>query len=939
MYGSSPPPHTVPDEAVLLRTLAHLDEEGSAVSVVRIVERWSDLGALPVAALVAEARAFLRLFQVDRAWMRIKEALAQDPDSVDALVLLVEVFLHRGWPERASEPLKRLDDLAPRHARLDALKSAVAGPVVAPPADARGIERSGDAERILPLVEHYLATGSVLRAQSLLERLHRGGAGDETRIAALLWGIRGEYLDGAESLEELVSSLGVAAEPEEWAARDHTESMASLPDRDAGSHKVDRTDGAHGRVSFPSLFRRASSPAPALGDEDEVTMAAVMAGSEELQDPPTHETFAHGMEGDGDPDSTQVLDIIGSHSGPASEPVSTVDPLRRPLDLRSLQALHQQEQPDGWADDADDDLVVLMRREPLRDPATEPTRHRLVGVIEKVPLPPPLPEGLPGEDEETPAVSPALALGVPDASDESNDTPAPTGGSGRRRVAHAVGVGVGLVGLLWCGVRYMEGVAADGIVDEVHRAVLQSDAARLEALSLSLREQVDKASAPAGTLAAELALVDSILYREHTGGLGRLGSARKALAIAASSRATPSTELALAEGALRWAEGDGPAASAALRDAPEDSLLRARIATEIALEGGDPEAVRAAWVSPGLPASAPWLAALAPGVAALSQGTEAAAAEATRLQGLGDLALVPVLADGWTGAAPAARLKAIDALLSRATTMPAQQTARLQAARALLLLELGRDGARVVAEETVRDAPHSAPAWHAAGAIALHDGRVREALDAFTACADVRPADEACARGGVQTLIELDRLDEAARLARSPQSRAWVAAERGEPAPAVDGPLGVYAASIAAVQDPSLVSAARLAEVVSVLKASSSVLDQLLAPRAEALRLRLLGDDANGDELRALMQSAGQDPIVAVHLAARAEDRGDMVRAASLLAAGALRSPESARVHHARGLLLYAPSTLNEARSAWRRYLDLGPSGPRAARVRERLGR
>ncbi|MEC8425187.1 MAG: hypothetical protein VX000_15490, partial [Myxococcota bacterium] len=743
---------------------------------------------------------------------------------------------------RAAEPLERLDDLAPGHAGMDALRAAAAGPVVAPPSDAREIERSGDAARMLPLVEHYLATGSVLRAQSLLERLHRGGAGDEPRVAALLWGIRGEYLDGSDDLEQLVSSLGVAPDPEEWAARDHTESVAGPPGRVGGAHKVERPEGAQGRISFPALFRQASNPEPARAEEDEVTVAAVMADRHELQDPPTHESLAGEMEGDGDPDSTQVLDIIGSHAGQGGEPAPSRDPLRRPLDLRSLQALHPEdgEASDTWADDADDDLVVLMRKEPLGDPETEPTRHRLVGVIEKVPVPPPLPEGLPGEDEETPAVSPAVVAPPPSAPVASNETPSHRAGGRRQRLAQAVGVGIALVTLLWCGVRYMQGVAADGIVDEVHRAVLLSDAVRLRSLSRSLREQVDKASAPAGTLAAELALVDSVLYREHTGGHGRLVRARDALAIAAGSRATPKTELALAEGALRWAEGDGPAATDALRDAPEDSLLRARIATEIALEKGDAEAVRAAWISPERPASAPWLASLAPGVAAASMGPEAAAEEARRLQGLGDAALVPVLADGWTGAAPAARLKAINALLLRATTMPAQQTARLGAARALLLLELGGGDARAAAEETVREAPQSAPAWFAAGAIALHDGRVREALDAFTSCADVRPADQACARGGVQTLIELDRLDEAAAIARSPETRAWVAAERGEPAVGADGPLGGYAAGIAAIDEPVQGPAARLAEVVSMFGASASVLDRLLAPRAEALRLRLL---------------------------------------------------------------------------------------------------
>lgn len=941
MHGTPTSRQATPDEETLLRAIVRLDQAGEAVSVVRLAERWADAGALPVSARVAEARAFLTLFQVDRAWVRLKEALTEEPDHVEALALLVEVFVRRGWPGRAQDPLERLGALAPTHERIEALRAAVAAPVAAAPEDAREIERSGDPARMLPLVEHYLATGSVLRAQSLLERVRRGGAEDDPRVRDLLWGIRGEYLDRTADLQELLASFGVRPDPEEWSGADHTESLRMRQDGAPATQEVGRTDAARAGVSFPSLFRQAQGLGPSLGDEDEVTMASVMAGSEELQDPPTYESPEDLLEGDGDPDSTQILDIIGAPGGGSGEETPPADPLRRPLDLRRLKALHPEDlsDPDSWAGDEDGDLVVLTRREPAVDPETEPEKQGLVGVIENVPVPPPLPEGLPGQDEETPEVSPivhAPLLDEPPDTEDSEVVWRASDGGERRRFAIAIGVGSALGGLLWGGVRYMESVAAEGIVEEVHRAALMADSSALEGLAHSLQEQIEKEVAPVGALSAELALVESVLFRHHTGSPDSLERARAALLVAESSRATPESELALAEGALRWAEGDGAAAKAALVRAPADSLLRARIATEIALEAGDPAEAEDAWISPDSPAAAPWLASLGPGVAALTDGPEAAAAAAAGLKGLGDVALVPVLAEGWTGAPPAARLKAINALLQRAPSLPIQQTARLQAARALLLLELERSGAATVAADSVRAAPKSAEAWHAAGVISLHEGRVQKALESFESCAGARPAGADCARGLVHALVELDRLDEARKVARSPELRAWVAAERGEPSEPT-GDIGGYAAGLAALEDPDPSVVTALARTVTLLGASSDPLARRLSARSEALRLRLLGADAPISDLRALNRAGGRDPLVAVHLAARAEALGDAGRAARLLAEGALGSPESARVHHARGLLLFSPRTMDEARAAWRRYLDLGPTGPRADHVRKRV--
>ena len=308
-------------------------------------------------------------------------------------------------------------------------------------------------------------------------------------------------------------------------------------------------------------------------------------------------------------------------------------------------------------------------------------------------MPPPILEGLPGEDEDTPAVASAVVAPLlVEAEDDELDWRV-TRGSERRRIAVGLGLGVALGGMLLPGIRYMEDASTQGIVDEVHRAVLVADTHRLEGLSASLREQIEKQTAQEGVLSAELALVESVLYREHTGRPEQLERARAAAAVARAERRTSAAELALAEGALRWAEGDGPGATAALAEAPATSLIRRRIETELALERGDAALASAAWQPLDEPGAVPWLASLEPGVvASWTEGSDAAVKSAGRLAGLGDVALVPVLSEGWAGTAVEAHVNAIDALLGRATGLPVQQRGTTRATRALLMFsqETGR---------------------------------------------------------------------------------------------------------------------------------------------------------------------------------------------------------------------------------------------------------
>ncbi len=956
-----------PDPAALLPALATLQHRGDPVSVVRLVERWAEEGAVPPVARVAEARAFLALCQVDRAWMQLKAVLAAEPEHADALALLTEVFARRGWASRAQDTLVKLAGVAPRHPELDGLRARVAAAAPATPAGARDIERDGTPEQVLGLAEHYLATGSVLRAQSLLERLRRGGAGDDPRVEALLWGIRGEFLDRPGSTRELVESLVDQGRVDEWDGPDRTEAGIGAPEH---TQEVGRGGAAGGRggPAFPSLFRREGGDGDEMGEEDDVTMASVMAGAEDLADPPTREDGdAQAGPDDGGfeefADSTEILDVIPQGGGGGPGAPAGADPLRRPLDLRSLQI--QDEPPateDSWVED-DDGLVVLTRREPLPDPDTapDPGDRPPIEVIEKVPVPPPLPEGLPGEDEDTPPVQPAIVPPLEDAAlgEPSEEAPARRGRP-LWPLAVAVGVVVGLAG--WLGFRNMKQAAVSGVVDEVHGALAVGDARALGALAATLQEQLDAGASPRGVLAAELALVQAVRFDEATGDPADRAAAAAALEIAASGGA-PAFELGLARSALAWADGDlrGAADALVASDGPEP--IRDHLAARVALALGADAAARAAWTPPAVPRDAPRLASLGPGVASLDG--DAAAAEATAaLAGAGPVALVPALAEGWVGSPPAGRLAAIERLLEGNAALEPRPRGRLLAARVDLLRELGRASAADAAlKEAVKEAGRSPEVRYRVGADALARGAVRSSLEHFEACRATRRFDAPCARGAVQALLELDRLDEAAALVLAlPEGDlravlgAWVSAERGEPGaaaadiapwmegrrPAATGSiagLARYVAGIVAVEaDDATVrgqGADALARSARLLRASGDPLDAVTATRASALRVRLLGAQAPATEVDA---AASADPVALLHLAARAEALGSAGAARSLLDRAARSAPESARVHHARGLLAFSPATMDEARTAWRRYLDLGPTGPRADRVRERIG-
>lgn len=435
-----------PSPSEIERALALLEREGDVQGVVRIVELWERSGQVSLAGLLAQARAFLRLCLMDRAWVRLREAAQRAPDNAEVLALTARVFLARGWPSRAQRLLTQLQELHPAHPELPVLLARVGEPPPAPPANARELERSTDTRQLLSLVEIYLATGSFLRARSLLDRIKRLDP-HNYRVDLLSWGVQGDFLPRGRSLAELVRE---AVEPGDWDAAEHTVNArraellgADPPTMEAGREVMDLSGPS---AAFPDLFR---GPGPRGGHgarglepaDEEVTAAMGLATPEQMQEVVEDERTDGGLPPEeGTRGDTQIMQVIRKPGGSlglvgaeghlhqeVAPPAAPPDP----LDLRAWQrslgvAPTGVEEPapaeePSWLEAEDEDLVVLTRREEApAPPEPAPAREHPIEVIEKHPSPPLSPPPVaPFLDVDTqvlprrrPSPSPAMLVGL-----------------------------------------------------------------------------------------------------------------------------------------------------------------------------------------------------------------------------------------------------------------------------------------------------------------------------------------------------------------------------------------------------------------------------------------------------------------------------------------------------------------------------------------------
>jgi tetratricopeptide (TPR) repeat protein len=978
--GSTPVSDTDGIEQRLTHTLRCLVEEGNHRGVVRLVERWAQQGGLTQDALIGQAQAFMALRLMDRAWVRLQEARERGPDNVDVQLLTAEMFIDRGWPARARRILERIPVEDTGSERLDRLRQAAAQPPAQPPENAQEVERTGDAEALLGLAERYLAAGSFMRAESLLERLIREGSGTE-RVSDLLWGIRGEYISQKQSTEDLLRELSPDDWLSEWEGIDRTESLRAVedtvhdPEAAARSLLGESGDRGDGRPAFPNLFRRDGTiDDTTLGDEDEVTVASQMATVEQMGDAPAQQHTDPGISQTGDGNDTRIMTFItkdgqlGDVDGPIHRKVEPR--VKSGVGLGSTLDLRAQSDglldPDGFLEEEDQDLIVMTRRERSEAPARSRSTIPVPLVDRRTETDVPLPRRSEDVVSRRPdrSARPERLMADPD----TDDLLGPRRRK-RRRMLQLLAM-AGLAGLVvvivgWALVFGLHRMAGHQVVEETHAGLASGVFRTVQELEAKLENQVGAEREPYATRVVELAMVRIFLWADYTGDTERLVAAQDGLQWARNNGAPPE-EVALATGFLRLAMGDGRSAQMHAATVDTDSALGRELIARVVLARAQPQLMDEAWqrIRRGSAATTLGERLAAEGLAtALGHVDQAAQIRTALLAEHSENPFVQLarFERGWTAENPRKRLTALSAVMSsQEGKWSPRQESRFHAARARILAEMGLDTLAMGAwqKALIVDPTHPVYLYIAAGA-SLWQGKVLSALDDLNRCLGGRPWDGACRRGTIQALIDLDRLQTARQTVdswRAPGESvdhldAWVSLAEGKNGAALellaaggsDGTMGTglasYVQGMAMTRLGNSGADAMLEGVVSHLADSPDPLDRILAARAEAARMPL-NDSSVARRLEArAIEIAPSDPVVHLEIGRYYETHRRHRDASDAFDLAARRGAENARAHHARGLFYFDPKRdMRLARVAWRRYMDLQPDGERADRIRSRMG-
>jgi hypothetical protein len=333
----------------------HLAAKGDHRSLISLVTRWAQTGEPTQVARLAEARSFLELRMVDKAIGRVRDLVDADPPEVEALLIVGEAQLIRGWTREGRKSAERGLGIRPDHAGLRALLERASEAPTNPEEEASEAETASPAE-LIRLAEHQMALGAFVRARGLLERVRRK-VPDHRWAKDLLWAIDGEYL-AEGSLAELCERWG----PElpvltEISAADDVEHTESARSRD-----LDLDDRRSSRA-FPALFRNLANGATGEepSSEPELTAVSAMAQSTQLR------ATEPGERTDPGGDDTQIVRILKPARSTGQDPDAQVTAVNL-AELRvAAKSKSAGAQDYAGGDDEDDALIVHTRREDATD--------------------------------------------------------------------------------------------------------------------------------------------------------------------------------------------------------------------------------------------------------------------------------------------------------------------------------------------------------------------------------------------------------------------------------------------------------------------------------------------------------------------------------------------------------------------------------------------
>jgi tetratricopeptide (TPR) repeat protein len=964
------------------QVLRRLSDVGDSRGVVRLVERWAEHGNLNQAARLAEARAFIDLRLMDRAWVRLREAAEAEPESIEVQLLMAEMFIERGWPGRARKNLKRVSaaefDEFEAH-WMERLKVGASESPKGPPDNAQDIEVSGTADNILFLAEQYLAAGSLVRAESLLERLIRDGF-SPPRVSDLLWGIRGSFTSAGKSSDELLNELSGDERVAEWSSIELTDSAIPL-DETAHVSPEDLPEPLNDQEEmrgFPTLFRREDEPVDCTDmGEEEVTVSSMRASAELLGEV--------GGGGHTDPDltpgpgrgDTRIMEFITHGDGTSLQSSQGVIHKSVPssvpstLDLRVHQETYLPPEDETFLEDEDQDLIIMTRREgegagrrSSRDSRVEslrgPSKAKSVSLVRRPSRKTKTRSGM--EERVAREIAQQTASEKFGSLGPEPDTDDMVAGVRRiprqfsRMVGYAAVVGAVTLLCAWLVVYVLHWIASGQIVQESHEVIVSGDYQSLKELEAKLAGQVEAEREPTEVRALELALIRTILWSQYTGDASRMEAAQDGFATAQIND-MPKEELAVVNGFLRLAMGDIEAVPEAIEQLDMNDSVHRVLAARYALFLGKERTSRELLerMGPEEP-DMPLMEMLAREslYTALDDQPEAINLRRQLIDLHPDNPFVQIsrFHEEWDEQGVEERLLELaDVMESLPGPVAPRQEGRLHAQRAMLLTEKGD---HELAKESwlaalVVDPAHPQFLYAAAGQ-KLEDNQLLSGLDDLNRCLGARPWDFACRRGTIQVLIELDRLNTARQMVDAWADRktrvldAWVSWAEGKPEDAfvsLEGnasALGVWVRGMAQVGVEPEKSRENLERVSEAWSDVSQPMDRALGMRASA-QVMLATLPVQDAAERAVMLSPN-DPVVHVMVARVLEAEGQRASALTMYEEATSLGPEHALTHHALGLYWFDPQgNMDDARRSWQRYLELQPNGDRARKTRARMGR
>lgn len=277
---STPSQPVLPTSAQLEAVALYLESQQDLRALIRLVERWSAVRPPTAKAQLAQARAFIDLRLMDRAWVRLQELQYDGDERIEVLRLTAQMFLMRGWPTRALKPLKAA--LMERPGDPELLRLSKQAQETSPPPDPGiPIMEETDLEIALPVAENFLATGAFLKAQRILEMLRRKHE-DNERVNDLLWALEGDFSAPDTSLLEFCErhKPGPQVATPEEGSKNPPKVTTKIP-------------------LFPNLFRDLGEPSIDVTEEVEITQLRTFAQASDLPDLPEAT------------DDTDVLHVIG----------------------------------------------------------------------------------------------------------------------------------------------------------------------------------------------------------------------------------------------------------------------------------------------------------------------------------------------------------------------------------------------------------------------------------------------------------------------------------------------------------------------------------------------------------------------------------------------------------------------------------------------------